>query len=75
MYVHILPVVYLLSMLLCDGLAQHILIELCTRWNNDLEKMIKLSGKVYGIKDSIVKLMRAEGEAEDKITASIRHTP
>ena len=33
--VHILPVFYLLSMLLCDGLAQHILIELCIRWNND----------------------------------------
>ena len=73
--VHILPVLYLLSMLLSGGLAQHILIELCTQWNNDLEKLMKLIGKVYHIKNSIATLMRAEGGPEAKVMhATKAHT-
>ena len=70
-----MPVLYLLSMLLCDGLAQHILIELCTRWDNNLERLMKVSGKQYTMKGSITALISAEGESEDKISiACHKHT-
>ena len=74
-YYDFMPVIYLLSMLLCDGLAQHILIELCTRWDNDLERLMKLTGKQYAMKDNISALMSAEGESEDKISSAYhKHT-
>ena len=73
--VHIMPVLYMLSMLLCDGLAQHILIELCTRWDNNLERLMKVTGKQYAMRDSITALMSTEGEPEDKIyIARHKHT-
>ena len=31
--VHNLPLIYQLNMLLDDGLAQHLLVELCSRWS------------------------------------------
>lgn len=58
-------------MLLCDGLVQHILIELCTQYNNDIEKLMKMNSKVYGINNSIAILTRAEGELERNMLQAI----
>ena len=49
--IHILPMLLQLSMLLFDGLAQNLLVELSHRWNEDLEKEIEESGKMDMIKD------------------------
>jgi hypothetical protein len=38
--VHILPVVYQYSMLLYDGLSEHLLVELANEWNLSLEKSL-----------------------------------
>ena len=38
--VHTLPLLYQLSLLLADGLAQHTLIELSNMWSKNLEQQI-----------------------------------
>ena len=38
--VHNLPLIYQLVMLLDHGLVEHIMIELCSRWNTDIEQCI-----------------------------------
>ena len=43
--IHNLPLIYQLVMLLDDGLAEHILIELCSRWDSGLEEKISREGK------------------------------
>ena len=57
--VHTLPIIYQLTMLLDDGLAEHVLIELCSRWNTELEASIK---DVHEFRKDIEILMRHHGE-------------
>ena len=52
-------------MLLYGGLAQHILIELCQRWDNHLESVVE--GQKDKVVENILTLMRAEGVTETKI--------
>ena len=54
-------------MLLWYSLAQYILIELFTRWDNNLERLMQLSGKQYAM-NKITALMSAESESKTKIS-------
>ena len=63
--VHVLPVLYQLTMLLYGGLAQHILIELSQRWNNNVESIVE--GQKEKVVENILTLMRTEGDTETKI--------
>ena len=54
-------------MLLDDGLAEHLLVELCSRWNPDHENIINASGKIQEMKDNISVLMQCAGQKHDKI--------
>ena len=65
--VHNLPLLYQLTLLLDDGLAEHLLVELCSRWCPEIEDLIKQNGKYDELKDDLVVLMRHNGEKEDKI--------
>ena len=59
--VHILPMLLQLSLLLFDGLAQNLLVELSHRWNENLEEEIENLGEMTSIKDSISILLEADG--------------
>ena len=63
--VHVLPVLYQFTMLLHEGLAQHILVELCQRWNSCLEDLVK--SEIDMVKNNIAILMRAEGASVDAV--------
>ena len=52
--VHALPVLYQLTMLLDDGLAEHLLVELCSRWNTELEDLNEKEGKCEQLREDIV---------------------
>ena len=52
--VHGLPLLYQLSMLMDDGLAEHLLVELCSRWNTDLEDEVEKQGKHNQIKKTLL---------------------
>ena len=54
-------------MLLDDGLGEHMLVELCSRWTTDLERMVKAQGRFEEMKNNIEALMRHCGETEQKI--------
>ena len=69
--VHILPLIYQLTMLLDDGLAEHLLIELCSRWDPELERNVTSSGKYDEVKNNIQVLMRHIGESNEKINRSM----
>jgi hypothetical protein len=63
MCVHILPVIFQLSMLMYDGLAEHFLCELCNDWNiafevavDDLNDTVKQS-----FKQNLLKIKQATG--------------
>ena len=49
-YVHNLPLILQFVLLLIDGLGNHILVELCQRWNTHLESKISNIGKLDLIK-------------------------
>lgn len=53
-------------MLLDDGLAKHLLIELCSRWDSDLEILVQNDGHFEAMKQNIETLMRHNGESERK---------
>ncbi len=59
--VHNLPLIYQLVMLLDDGLAEHILIELCSRWESGLEDKIVADGKAENVRTDILTLMATAG--------------
>ena len=59
--VHNLPLILQVILLLIDGLANHILVELCHRWNSHLEMKLKSLGKLDLTKNAILILMRANG--------------
>ena len=59
--VHILPVLMQVTILLINGLAQNILVELSHRWNIDLEESIESAGKMDLVKKSILTLRSADG--------------
>ena len=65
--VHTLPVIYQLTMLLDDGLSEHLLIELCFRWDTELEEMVEKEGLFSQMKKDTKMLMRHNGESEMKI--------
>jgi hypothetical protein len=63
MCVHILPVVYQVTLLMYDGLAEHMLCELCNAWNTTYEEAVNNSSS-YAIeycKRSILVLKQATG--------------
>ena len=68
--VHNLPLIFQLILLLVDGLANHNLVELCQRWNSHLEAKIEKLGKLVETKNSILMLMKANG---DENTSSLLH--
>ena len=68
--VHVLPVLYQFTLLLHEGLAQHILIELCERWNTALEDLI--GDKKKSVMMDIEMLMRVEGDNNDRIELAIK---
>ena len=62
-------------MLLDDGLAEHLLILLCSRWNTHLEEVVQEQGKFNEMKVNIQVLMRHMGENENKIKNTMsKHT-
>ena len=65
--VHALPLLFQLTMLLDDGLAEHLLVELCSRWNTDLEELVKDENKYEQMRNDIGMLMRHNAENENKI--------
>ena len=65
--VHTLPVIYQLTMLLDDGLAEHLLIELCSRWDTDLEDIVEENDLFSQMRKDIKLLMRHNGDSEAKI--------
>ncbi len=68
--VHNLPVIYQMVMLLDDGLAEHLLVELCSRWHPDLEAMINSEGKIDKVRKDIIVLMQSAGLSPTQIQAS-----
>ena len=66
----VLPVLYQFTLLLHEGLAQHILIELCERWNTTLEDLI--GDKKKSVMMDIETLMRVEGDNNDRIELAIK---
>lgn len=65
---HNLPLVMGIALLLYDGLAQHFLMELASRWNSNLERLVK-SENVFGeIRNDLKALMRAARVDEFDIT-------
>ena len=65
--VHNLPVMYQLVMLLDDVLAEHILVELCSRWNSDIEDCVKKDGKDDQLRNDIEVLMQQSGQSAERI--------
>ena len=72
--VHILPLIYQLTLLLDDGLAEHLLIELSSRWNPDLENCIKEQGKVEEMRENTISLMQHYGASDEMIEKSLKLT-
>ena len=73
--IHNLPILYQMVMLLDDGLAEHFLVELTSRWHPDLDNMIENSGKTQTVRRDISILMQTAGvkttalqHANDKLT-------
>ena len=61
--VHILPNILMLVLLLIDGLAENILIELCHRWNEHLE--IELRDDIESIQKAVFSLITASGGSDN----------
>ena len=57
-----------------DGLAEHLLIELSSRWNPDLENCIKEQGKVEEMRENIISLMQHYGASDEMIEKSLKLT-
>ena len=57
---HVLPILNLLSILLNEGLAQHLLIELSNQWDVNIEKIAK-NNETNNIRIDIMALLRADG--------------
>jgi hypothetical protein len=70
--VHNLPVMYQLVMLLDDGLAEHILVELCSKWNTDIEQCVKDDDKSDQLRNDIEILMRQSGQTTEMINEAKR---
>ena len=68
--VHNLPLILQLVLLLVDGLANHILVELCQRWTSHLESKLDGLGKLEVTKKAILTLMKANGSEH---TSSLFH--
>ena len=67
--VHILPVLLLFSVMLVNDLAQNILVELCHRWDEHLERKFEknCNNKMQQLKISIISLLNASGEDDISI--------
>ena len=68
--VHNLPLIFRLILLLVDGLSNHILVELCQRWNSHLESKIDGLGKLEMVKRAVLLLMKSNGSEN---TSSLFH--
>ena len=68
--VHNIPLILQLVLLLVDGLANHILVELCHRWSSHLESKIEELGQLEMAKRAILMLMKANGSEN---TSSLCH--
>ena len=68
--VHNLPLILQLVLLLVDGLANHMLVELCQRWTSHLESKLDGLGKSEMTKKAILTLMKANGSEH---TSSLFH--
>ena len=68
--VHNLPLIYQFVMLLDDGLSEHLLVELCSRWDQDLEDKLSNRGKTNEMKDDIKVLMQCAGEKMEDISSA-----
>lgn len=51
--VHTLPSIYLLPMLLDGSLSEHLLVELCSRWNSNIEECAQKQGKYNEMKQNV----------------------
>ena len=68
--VHNYPVLYQLVMLLDDGLLEHLLVELCSKWNTNIEECVEKDGKTVEVRDSIEILIMQDGQSEDNINVA-----
>ena len=59
--VHVLPVLLQFSFLLIDGLAEHMLLELSSRWNEELENEMKEKHLLGAILKHIIQIMITAG--------------
>ena len=51
--VHNLPLIYQMVVLLDDGLAKHLLIELCSQWHPGLENLVQEQGQYKEVRNSL----------------------
>lgn len=63
--VYTLSLVYQFYILMCEGLAQHFLIELSNRWNDTFDTYIR--GNENKVKTQIRRLLRCDGVDDVKI--------
>ena len=68
--VYALPVLYQLTMLLDDGMAEHVLIELHSCWSSDLEVLVKKKKKDQ-MKEDIETLILHYGEYRIKMNITL----
>ena len=59
-------------MLLDYGLSEHLLAELCSRWNPALDEVVKSQGKYEKMKSNIEVLIRNNGEIEIVVSKTMR---
>ena len=68
--VHILPVLLSFTIMIINALGQNLLVELCHRWNDDLEQSLGQQGKIESVKKSILDIMVANGDDIEKVRGS-----
>ena len=61
----ILPLILLLAMLLIDGLAKNMLVELCHRWDKHLEH--ELRNEIPKVREAVLILIAANSGYDRKI--------
>lgn len=63
--VHILPCILQLSILLYDGLSEHLLCEFANEFNSEIEKQISAEEKTKDVRDAIILLKRANSDIDN----------
>ena len=70
---HNLPLIFQLSELLHKGIAQHFLLDVASRWTENIEKIVSERKLFERMEESIIVLSRASQIGEEKID-SIRNS-